>query len=144
MRFDEFYKDIEYISGEDNIEPEDAEEAYAIAKKHGISVLSDKDIDTIVKVGDMVAGALWTTWLSDEYSFDVVVKNDFQRMGIGSKLIDIALDSYEFDKEAFGDDAIIRADVINPKMEKILLGKGFEIESKVPGHTMMIRKYGGK
>ena len=139
MNFKEYYNEIEYVYGEE-IDYGDADEAYRIAKKHGISVLSDKEIYVIAKANDEVVGALWTAWNSEEYSFDIVVREDFQGEGLGTKLVDIAISTYEQDKEAYGDEAILRADVINPKMEKMLLKKGFEIESRQPGHAMMVRK----
>ena len=139
MNFKEYYNEIEYVYGEE-IDYGDADEAYRIAKKHGISVLSDKEIYVIAKANDEVVGALWTAWNSEEYSFDIVVREDFQGEGLGTKLVDIAISTYEQDKEAYGDEAILRADVINPKMEKMLLKKGFEIESRQPDHAMMVRK----
>lgn len=139
MNFVEHYNELDYIFGEE-IEPEDAEMAFQMAKKHDISVLSDKEIFCIAKDGDEVVGGLWNVFMSGEYSFDVVIRDDYQGKGIGSKLVDIAISEYEQTKEAYGDDTIIRADVVNQSMEKILLSKGFEIESKQPGHTMMTRK----
>lgn len=141
MNFLEFYQNLNYIYGEE-IDPDDAEMAYQMAKKHGISVLSDKEIFCIVKDGDEVVGALWTAWNYDEFSFDVVVREDFQGKGVGKKLVDIAISEYNESNEAYdrGEGTIIRADVINPKMEQLLLKKGFEVESKQPGHTMMVRK----
>jgi len=140
MRFDEYYNETEYIFG-DEIESEFAEDAYNMAKKHGISVLSDKELYCIAVINDEVIGALWTTWLSGEFSFDVVVRDDYQGEGIGNKLVDISIQEYGQTKEAYdnGDGTVLRVDVINPQMEKMLLKKGFKIESKQPGHTMMVK-----
>ena len=47
---------FDYISGEDDIESEDADAAYTMAKDAGINILRDKELDTIVKeksVGDI-------------------------------------------------------------------------------------------
>jgi len=139
MNFNEFYNQFEYIYGED-IESEDADVAYNMAKKHDIAVLSDKEIFVIVKDGDEVVGALWTVFMSGEYSFDVVVRDDYQGQGIGKELVDIAIREYDNSKDAFVD-PLIRADVVNQDvMVPLLLKKGFEIESKSPGHTLMVRK----
>jgi GNAT superfamily N-acetyltransferase/pyrimidine operon attenuation protein/uracil phosphoribosyltransferase len=139
MNFVEFYSDIAYVYA-DELESNQIDDAYKMAKKHGISVLSDKEIHTVAISHNQVIGGLWTTWMSGEFSFDVAVRDDYQGQGVGNKLVDIAIDTYEQDKEAFGDEAIMRVDVINPTMEKMLLKKGFEIESKQPGHTMMIKE----
>lgn len=140
MNFNEFYNQFEYIYGED-IESEDADAAYTMAKKHDISVLSDKEIFVIVKDGDEVVGGLWTVFMSGEYSFDVVVRDDYQGQGIGKQLVDIAIQEYNESKEAFGDDTIMRVDVVNQdKMKPLLLKKGFEIESESSNHTLMVRK----
>jgi len=133
-----FNDDYETFYG-DEIESEDADQAYKLAKKHEISVLSDKEIYAIMKINNEVAGALWTVFMSDEYSFDIVVADKYQGKGIAKELVDMAISDYEQTKEAF-DDPIIRADVVNPIMKKILLQKGFEVESEVPNHVMMIRK----
>jgi GNAT superfamily N-acetyltransferase len=144
MNFVDFYlkehSDYEYVYDEE-IDSDDADIAYKIAKKHGISVLSDKDLFCIVKDGEEVIGGLWHVFMSGEYSFDVVVRDDYQGKGIGKKLVDIAIREYNETKEAYGDDTIIRADVVNQDvMIPLLLKKGFEIESKSPGHTLMTRK----
>lgn len=140
MNFNEFYNQFEYIYGED-IESEDADAAYKMAKKHNISVLSDKEIFVIVKDGDEVVGGLWTVFMSGEYSFDVVVREDYQGQGIGKKLVDIAIQEYNESKEAFGDDTIMRVDVVNrDKMKPLLLKKGFKVEQESHGHTIMSRK----
>jgi GNAT superfamily N-acetyltransferase len=139
MNFIEFYEEVAYVYA-DELEPRHIDDAYKMAKKHDIGVLSDKEIYTVAISNDEVVGALWTSWLSGEFSFDVVVREDFQGKGVGKKLVDIAIDTYNQDKEAYDEDAIMRIDVVNPKMEKMLLSKGFEIEGKQPGHTMMIRK----
>ena len=140
MNFLEFYQDLDYIYGEE-IDPDDIEMSYKMAKKHGISVLSDKEIFCIVKDGDEVVGALWNVFMSGEYSFDIVIRDDYQGKGIGKKLVDIAIREYNETKEVYGDDTIIRADVINQEvMVPLLLKKGFEIENKLHGHTMMIRR----
>lgn len=139
MNFVEFFNQIDYIFGED-IDEKDVEMAYRIGKKHDISILSDKEIYCIAKSGNDVVGAVWTTFMSGEFSFDVVVKEDYQGKGIGKKLVDIAIQEYESSKEAFGDEAIIRAYVVNPSMEKLLLNKGFEVENRMPGQVTMVRK----
>ena len=139
MNFKEYYNEIEYVYGED-IDGADEDDAYQMAKKHGISVLSDKEIYVVAVSNDEVVGAIWTAWSSKEFSFDVVVRDDFQGQGLGKKLVEIGISTFDEDKEAYGDDAIMRLDVINIKMEKMLLKKGFEIESNQTGHTLMVRK----
>jgi len=138
MRFDEFYNEVEYIFGED-IEPEMQGSAFQMAKENGVSILSDKEINIVAMFEDEVIGALWTAWSREEFSFDVVVRKDYQRQGIGKKLVDMAISTFNQDSEAYGDEAIIKADVVNPNMEQMLLKKGFKIEDKYPGHTIMVR-----
>jgi len=139
MRFDEFYNEVEYIFGED-IESEMVDVAFKLAKENGVSILSDKEIYVVTILEDNVIGALWTAWSNKEFSFDVVVRKEYQRQGIGKKLVDIAIITFNEGSEAYGDDAIIKADVINPNMEQLLLKKGFKVEEKHTGHTIMVRK----
>jgi GNAT superfamily N-acetyltransferase len=138
QNFLEFYNDIDYIYSDD-IEYEDVDVAYKMAKKHDISVLSDKEIFVIAKDGNKVVGALWTVFMSGEYSFDVVVRDDYQGQGIGKKLVDIAIRDYEGSKDAY-EDSIIRLDVVNQdKMKPLLLKLGFKVEQESNGHTIMSR-----
>ena len=58
----EFYEDIDFIFGDD-IESDHIGDAYQMAKKHGISVLSDKDIYVVAISNNEVVGALWTSWM---------------------------------------------------------------------------------
>jgi len=138
MNFKEFYENFDFIFGED-ITPEDADMAYKMAKKYGIGVLSDKDLYAIIKDGDEVVGGLWTSWLSSEFSFDIVVNEKYQGQGLGSKLADMAIQTYNQDKEAY-EEPVMRAYVVNPSMEKILARKGFEVENRMPGQTVMVKK----
>lgn len=137
MNFNEFYNQFEYIYGED-IELEDEDAAYKMAKKHDIAVLSDKDLFLIIKMNEDIAAALWTTWLSGEYSWDIVVNNKYQKQGLGKELVNIAIREYNESKD-HNEDPIMRVDVINPIMKKILLQKGFKVESETPTHTMMTK-----
>jgi GNAT superfamily N-acetyltransferase len=138
----ELFDDVEYLFY-DEIDHRMSEEAYRMAKQFGISVLSDKDIFCIAIINSQVAGAIWTAWNYNEFSFDIVVSKKFQGRGLGKKLVDITLDEYNDSKEAYdsGEGTIIRADVVNQeKMKPLLLGKGFDIENEVHGHTIMTKK----
>lgn len=139
MKFVEFYEDVAYVFA-DELDPKHIDDAYKMAKKYDIGVLSDKEIYTIAISNNEVVGALWTSWISGEFSFDVVVREDFQGKGVGKRLVDIAIEAYNQDKEAYGDEVILRAYVVNPTMEKILASKGFEVENKIQGQTIMVRK----
>ena len=135
----EFYEDIDFIFG-DEIESDHIGDAYQMAKKHGISVLSDKDIYVVAISNNEVVGALWTSWQSEEFSFDVVVREDFQGKGIGKRLVDIAIDTYNQDKEAY-EEPVMKAYVVNKdKMVPMLLKKGFKVEKEYPDQTVMFKE----
>jgi len=138
MNFVEFYENVAYVYA-DELDSKHIDDAYKMAKKYDIGVLSDKEIHTVAILNNEVVGALWTTWLSGEFSFDVVVRDDFQGKGVGKRLVDIAIDTYNQDKEAF-DEPIIRAYVVNPTMEKILLAKGFKEENRMKGQVTMVKE----
>lgn len=137
MNFFEYYNQEEIIFSDD-VDYDDVEAAYRMAKKHGISILTDKDLYAIIKRGDDIAGALWTSFLSDEYSFDIVVNDKYQGRGIGKKLVDIAIDDYKSYEDAYGDEASLKAYVVNKEvMIPLLKRKGFEIEKEYPDQTVM-------
>ena len=139
MNFVEYYEDVAYIYA-DELDPHHIDDAYKMAKKYDIGVLSDKEIHTVAISNDEVVGALWTSWLSGEFSFDVVVRDDFQGKGVGKRLVDIAIDTYNQDKEAF-DEPIMKAYVVNKQiMVPLLLKKGFKVEKEYSDQIVMVKE----
>ncbi len=157
MRFEEHYlieslPNIEYVYGDD-IDSSEIKEANNIAKEEGISIFSDKNVQSIAKSGDEVIGALWSSWETftrkrhifakkkniAKFEFDIVVKGSFQGKGVGGKLLNIAIDKYNSEKEEYDEDTIIKAIVVNSKMERMLIKKGFKVVRKEDGITVMIK-----
>lgn len=112
-----------------------ASEAYDVAKKAGINILSDKDLETAYVIDGRVVGALFTGFHSDEYSFDVAVDPEFQGKGIGKSLTEMGIEG--FDQYDMDGEASISLDVVSPKMEDILSKRGFEVYYEEDGHKLM-------
>jgi len=97
------------------------DDPWSLANKVGITILSDKDL--FISVVDLdenrVIAALFNAYQNDEYSFDVVVDPNYQGQGIGTELIDIAMQDFR----AMPEDAILKLDVVNkgliPFLEKV-------------------------
>lgn len=139
MNFVEFYEDVAYVYA-DELDSKHIDDAYKMAKKYNIGVLSDKEIHTVAITNNEVVGALWTSWMSGEFSFDIVVREDYQGQGVGKRLIDIAINTYNEDKEAF-DNPIMKAYVVNKKvMVPMLLKKGFKVEKEYPDQIIMFKE----
>ena len=116
---------------------------WGLAHSVGVRVLSNKEFRAGYQVKGKVVAALFDDPSDpDEYSFDIAVSPQFQKLGLGGKLLDLALNLYEENKEARGDDYKMRLDVINPAMERMLERKGFVRVGREGGTTLMERSNG--
>ena len=134
-----FGVDPEDLGDEEDVSYEDLEAVEELAKKNDINILRDKSINTIAKDRDKVIGGLWTSWDDNKFSFDVVVDITYGGQQIGTKLVDMAIDQFKYENDAY-DEPIMKIDVISHIMKKILEKKGFEIESERPGRWVMVRQ----
>jgi ribosomal protein S18 acetylase RimI-like enzyme len=123
--------------------PEDLhDKAYKLAYNRGIRISSSKDLlyvfyDTII---EKVIGAVFRDSIG-KYSFDIVVDSGYERTGIETKLVKIAIDDYEMQKE-YDEDLEMEIDCINPVMSDILRRKfGFKDGAVLgPDRIIMTKK----
>lgn len=112
-----------------------------LAKSVGVNILRNKEFRAGYQVKGKVVAALFDDQSDrDEYSFDIVVSPQFQKLGLGGKLLDVALGLYADQKEYRGSDYKMRLDVINPAMERMLERKGFARIDQEGGITIMERR----
>ena len=131
--------DSDFMDDDDGNQDELVQRAWEIAKQSPIRILSDKDLSSVALMGGIVAGALFTGWRREEFSFDVIVSPQFQRQGVATQLIDAAISECNQGGEAFPD-AHIKADVVNPYLVPLLQRRGFVMKQQVGGHTIMTRQ----
>ena len=117
--------------------------AYDLANNCGVAILSDKNLYYIffdTKFNRLIA-ALFTSIDSDKYSFDIVVDRSYENMGLGTKLVSIAIEDYNSAKDAIPE-LSMEIDCINPIMAKLLKNKfGFEEGPTVgPNRIIMIKE----
>lgn len=128
----ETYTQEDYFKREKKVDP------YVLAQDLGIYI----GLDNEFQIGhyDAEKGILASALFIDEgpdsqdcFSFDIVVNPSYQKMGLGSELVDWAIDVYESVKYEL-QDANLTDDtynycvsVVNPNMEKILIRKGFSV-----------------
>jgi len=130
----------------DNMEDEDSDNILAqadeITKKSGLHIYSTKDLSDVAYNPEIkeVMGVLYITNMADVFSFDVIVKDEYKRKGIGRKLVDIALDHYKSQKEAYGDDFEMEVEVVNPHMEMLLKHLGFKVTHKLQHGTVLMKR----
>jgi ribosomal protein S18 acetylase RimI-like enzyme len=129
---------IDFDNESDDIDVYEADKAASkIAKDNSINILRDKNLKTVaLDENNNVIGALWTSIIGDEFSFDIAVDKSFQRKGIGEKLLKEAFAEFN----AYDDEGNLKynVDVVNPSMEKLLLKYGFVVSNEIVGHTIMI------
>lgn len=108
--------------------------AYSLAYNLGVGITRDRELKCVILDQDsenLVVGALFTSLEDNIFSFDVVVHRNYQKTGIGTKLINIALDEYQnyaYDNENLK----LKVDVINPIMKNILSKKfNFRVVKKL-------------
>jgi predicted unusual protein kinase regulating ubiquinone biosynthesis (AarF/ABC1/UbiB family) len=135
---------LEYFNflNEDTMNETDLNEANIFAEDNNVLIYDDKKLITIVKESssNKLIGALWTSWnVNEEFSFETIVDVKYGNMGIGSKLVDEAIEEYNFESKKYKNPKM-RMQVISQIMEKMLLKRNFKIESVAPGRKIMIRK----
>ncbi len=106
-------------------EYEVSERAHEIAKNGGVTILRDKNLNSVLVdlKEKKVIGGLWVSQDHDKFSFDIALDSTYQNMGLSSNLIKQAISEYEMQKEMYGDDLVMEVDVINPKLAEILKNK---------------------
>ena len=105
--------------------------------EHGseINILLNKELYAVAIVDNQVAGALYTDYSNDEFSFDIIIDPKYRKRGIGTALLDIALDEYDFLENELG--AAISVDVVNPVMKHMLEKRGFRVVDEYPNRWIM-------
>ncbi len=113
---------------------------WEVADSAGINILRGKDFRVGFQYDGEIVAVLFDESDRDGYSFDIAVSPDHRRKGYAKKLLDLALDTYEENREAYGDDYTLNLDVVSPIMEKLLKSKGFKEVGRDRGHTFMTRE----
>jgi len=112
---------------------------WALAQSVGITILSDKDLYAVFVDNDegIVAAALFTSYYDHKYSFDTVVGKKYQGMGLGSQLIDLAMEEFKW-IESDDPEAILELDVVNERIVPFLERKyDLKIKKTEGGHIIM-------
>lgn len=129
-----------YPESEDNWE--EAEQAEQVFRENKIRPDSAKNISQVAIENGVVIGALSSGWsISREYgdeqvsvfSFDLVVKPEFRRQGVGMTLIQNAISKYNAEKNDYremGNQTMMRIWVVNPILIPVLERLGFQAESE--------------
>lgn len=127
-----------------NVDPEEnweeAEQADQVFKQNDIRYGRDKNISQVATENGVVIGALASGWDRDNgygenvmvFSFDLAVKPEFRRQGVGLKLIQDAIKKYnqeKLDYQETGSQTMMRLWVVNPVLIPVLERFGFTIES---------------
>ena len=130
--------DFKHIDPEEDWE--EAEQADQVFKQNDIRYGRDKNISQVAIENGVVIGALASGWQRDNsygedvmvFSFDLVVKPEFRRQGVGLGLIQQALKRYNIEKpdyQEMGNKTMMRVWVVNPVLIPVLEKLGFKIES---------------
>jgi GNAT superfamily N-acetyltransferase len=131
---------------------EQADEADQVFQQVGIRYDRNKNVSQVAMEDGAVIGALASGWSRGEshegkevdvFSFDLVVRPEHRRRGVGLKLIEQAIQSYESDKHAYEEidhHTMMRLWVVNPVLVPLLENSfQFQIESNGSGGAHLVR-----
>lgn len=113
------------------------DQSWDLAKHAGIRILSDKDLSWVAVYRNRVVGAIFTSVVSNQFSFDTIVAPKWQKRGVGSKLIDLGIQEYKQLSWDFPDIEMV-LDVVNPSARKILEKKGLVVIEHVAGDRVIM------
>lgn len=120
----------------------DFHESNCLAEGHDIFIENENNLSMIVKdkFNGGLVGALWTSWnLKEEFSFDVIVDVKYSGLGIGSTLVDKAIEKFYCESKNYKNPEI-RVQVISQIMEKMLEKRNFVLEYHRFGKIIMSKK----
>lgn len=131
---------LEFIFGDELFElPLVNNDPWALAQKIGVTILSDKELLASVVDYDegRVIAAVFNAVTPEDYSFDTVVDPKYQRRGLGTQLIEIAMDEFQAVQEYYPD-IKLNLDVINPGIIPFLKRKyNLEVKETQGGHIIL-------
>lgn len=144
---------IEYrgINPEEDLDESD--EAEQIFRKVPLGVDRSKDFSHVAIENGVVIGAIASGWQQDNsagepeavFAFDLAVKPEFRRRGVGLTLIQQAVKQYERDKgmyEEMGSRTLMRLWVVNQLLIPVLEQKfGFHLEAEHEGGSVHMVRY---
>ena len=122
-----------YFTSPDNIDIDYYDDLNRIEKESEISILSDKELNTLAIKNDKVVGALYTGMTGNKYSFDIIVDKNFRNQGIGDKLFKFGMEEFK----QLPDGYVLRLDVVNPHWVEHHKKYGLKILKKIGNHTIM-------
>lgn len=136
------YSAVEYLPvGEDEFEL--AGQAYDLAAKSPINILRDKEVNTVAVEDGIVIGALFTSFVADTFSFDVVVEPTRQRQGIGRELINQGMQEYQYLKSEMPE-IDLKLDVVNPMLQDVMKRRGLEEKYRVNDDRIIMGALGDR
>jgi GNAT superfamily N-acetyltransferase len=144
---------VEYrgINPEEDLD--ESGEAEQIFRQAPLGVDRNKDISHVAVENGVVIGAIASGWQEDRsggeteavFSFDLAVKPEFRRRGVGLSLIQQAVKQYERDKgmyEEMGSRPMMRLWVVNRFLIPVLEQKfGFQLEAEHGNGSVHMVRY---
>lgn len=100
-----------------------------LAELVGLGITRGRSPFMAAVVGSTLAGMVWTDYYGDTYTFDVAVDPQFKHLNIGPALIEAGIAEY-YDGGYSDAGAQMVLEVVNPKVRRYLLRRGYEILSE--------------
>lgn len=106
------------------------EAADNIAKQRGLGITRDRVLQFVAMFEDQVVGGAWVSFDGDNYEFDVAVDPNYDRQGIGTKLVQAAVSERSEICQGYEeaeDQATMLVPVTSQSMCRLLEKEGFII-----------------
>ena len=123
--------DIESVYDEDgNMDDNMYNQSTRLSKEVNMGITRDRELSNVITRDRKVIGALWKSFENGNYEFDIAVHPMYQNKGIGSQLVDRAINDFSEYKD-MDDNATMRVHVISPIMQKLLESRGFRVVERM-------------
>lgn len=146
--------DMDFKSIDPEEDYEEGAEADQVFNQSKIKYPRDSQVREVAIENGVVIGALSCGWQESQdyepekvyvYSFDLAVKPEFRRQGVGATLIQRGIAQYESEKHDYQDmgySTMMRVWVVNPVLIPLLENKfGFQMEAEHEGGSAHLIRY---
>jgi ribosomal protein S18 acetylase RimI-like enzyme len=142
-------EDLQLVFGDELFEMDILNnDPWALAQLSNINILSNKELlasfvdMNFAGEGGVVVAAIFDAFDGESYDFDTVVHPKYQGKGLGTQLIEIAMDRFKSEILEMNPEATLHLDVVNPRMVDFLKSKyGLEVKEQIGGHILMGKLY---
>jgi hypothetical protein len=130
----------EALDEDGEVDYEAEQQVRAIARERNLGITSDREIAFVARNenGDVIGGAFRSfDPQTKKYTFDVVVSQEAEGRGAGSRLLD-AVRQVPMDVREAVPGTKVEVDVVNPAMQEMLRRRGYVVTKRLGGDRVLM------